>query len=515
LKEFLAAIDRAKKERAKSIFFFEGLPPYIKGTGLQRIEGLTFEKKDAMRFLESTLTDWQLETFFKEKEIDFSVEILSSRFRVNCFLRNGSIGIVLRPIPEEVPPFEELLLPEVLKTFVRMRQGLFLVTGPTGSGKSTTLASLIDLINEERSCHIVTIEDPIEFIFRPKKSIISQREIGRDTKSFSEALRRVLREDPDVILVGEIRDRETMKVVIELAETGHLVLSTLHTRDTVQTVNRIIDFFLDEERTPILAQLSDVLLGVCSQRLIPRIDKIGFVCACEVLKVTEGVRNLIREGKVHQIPHLMESQKKEGMIKFDSSILELAGKGYIAIPEAIEHAKEEKIFIEKVKDVRPRSLTSYIKRGTITVERENTLYQIDTSDIEFMDSSGMILYTPSGLFFKEGPYKKTNEQNFIVDYSILHGRKDSFGLGAFFSMEYFIRDVRVVKESYILGVSLTLESAYEVQFPTPFFELTLENDWHSLLINVPSHLRGKSVKIVAIVFDKDIREMFIRNARFF
>ncbi|MDW8001582.1 MAG: PilT/PilU family type 4a pilus ATPase [Deltaproteobacteria bacterium] len=515
MRGFLEIIERAKKEAAKSIFLFEGLPPILKADGLKSLNGRPLERRHLESFLEKNLTQWQKERFIAEKEIDYSIEVGSSRLRVNGFVRSGALGLVLRLIPEEVPSFDELLLPEFLKEFAKKRQGLFLVTGVTGSGKSTTLASLIELINRERACHIVTIEDPIEFVFKPKSSIISQREVGRDTKSFNEALKRVLREDPDVILVGEIRDRESMKVTIELAETGHLVFSTLHTRDAVQTLNRIIDFFPDEQKSAIYAQLANVLLGICSQRLIPRIDKKGYVCACEVLTVTDGVRNLIREGKIHQVPSLMESQKKEGMIKFDDSILELAKKGYIPIPEALEQAREEKVFIEKIREVRPTTSASYRKRGTLSIEKQNVLYQIDSSEMQFLDSSGFLMYTPLGLLFMEGQFYKAVDRNFIIDYSIIHGKKDGFTLKAFFSMEYLIKDVRVVKPGYSFGIFLTFSTSEQIEFPNPPLELILDEDWHSVTINIPRNFSGQVVRIVGVHFDSDIKQIFLRNMRFF
>lgn len=516
MRRLLKLVEIAKKEGAKSIFLFENMPAYFKGAGLIKANDFIFGKKDLEEFMRETLSEWKFENFKKEREVDYSVEFDSlARFRINGFLRNGSLGLVLRPIPDEVPEFDELNLPSILKDFVKYDRGLFLVTGPTGSGKSTTVASLIELINRERACHIITIEDPIEFVFKPKRSIISQREIGKDTKSFWTALKRVLREDPDVIFVGEIRDKETMKVVLELAETGHLVLSTLHTRDSIQTINRIIDFFPEEERKSILSILAEVLIGVCCQKLIPRIDKKGFVCATEILKMTQAVKNVIREGKIHQIPLLLESQKKEGMISFDASILELAKKGLISIPEAIDVAKEERVFIEKIKEIRPKKGISYLKKGTLEIEKENILYELDTSPIEYIDSSGIVIYTPLGLFFREGAFGKKSENHFIVDYSIIQGKKDSFPLGAFFSLEYLIRDLKAFKKGFVFYVSVALSSSEEVFFPKPPFFLLFDKEWQTLTVKIPENLRGKMVRVVALIFDKDIREIFFRNIRFF
>ncbi len=516
MRKFQRVVEVAKKEGAKSIFLFENLPAYFKGAGTIKGVGPPIKREEIEEFMQKTMTDWQLDNFKKKKEIDFSVDFGPLlRFRVNGFSRNGSFGLVLRPIPDEIPDLDDLMLPPVLKDFTREEKGLFLVTGPTGSGKSTTSACLLELINKERACHIITVEDPIEFIFKPKKAIISQREVGRDTFSFSAALKRILREDPDVIFVGEIRDSETMEVVLQLAETGHLVFSTLHTRDAVQTVNRIVDFFPDEEKGKVFSILSEVLLGVCSQRLIPRLDRHGFVCATEILKVTDAVRNLIREGKIHQIPFIMESQKRDGMIKFDASILELAKKGLVAIPEAIDYAKEERIFIEKIKDIEPRRPISYIKKGSLDIEKETILYELDTSQIEYLDSSGILLFTPSGLLFREGLFRANAKTHFIADYSIMHGKKMSFPLGSFFSAEYLIKDLKSVKEGFRFHISVVLNSSEEAEFPKPPLELLFDDEWHTITVKIPEHLRGKYVKIVALTFDKNIREIIFRNMRFF
>lgn len=515
MKVLRSIVERALKEGAKSIFLFEGLPPIYKADGLKRLNVELLTREDIRAFLDATLSDWQRKTFEAQREIDYGFETETlGRFRVAGFVRMGRFGLVLRPVPDRLPSLEELLLPPILKEFTKKKQGLFLITGPTGSGKSTTLAALIELINGERPCHIVTIEDPIEFTFRPKRAIISQREVGRDTRSFSEALRRVLREDPDVVLVGEIRDRESMKVVMEISETGHLVFSTLHTRDTIQTINRIIDFFPQEEKSAIRARLSSTLSGICAQRLVPRIDKPGFVPACEVLLVNEAIRTLIREGKIYEITSLMESLKKEGVITMDMALLELARKGFIPLPEAVSQARDERRFIEKVGEITPRSSETMTKKGFIRLEKNTVLYEMDTSDPESFDSSGAIFLTGEGMLFRERGTSRADD-HFFIDYSILNGRKDSFPLPSFFSMEYMIKVAKREKGSYTFRVTVFLDGPEEAFFPDPYFPLAKGEGWHAITIPIPQSMRGRWVKYFGLLFDKDIREIIFRRVRFF
>ncbi len=305
---------------------------------------------DTKRLAYSMLSKEQIELFESEKELDFSFEISGvSRFRVNLFYQRGNIGIAMRMIPFEIMNFEECGLPvNVVTNFCRKPKGLVLVTGATGMGKSTTLASMVDFINRERDCHIITIEDPIEFVHKNKKAIIDQREVYHDTRSFAAALKHVLRQDPDVILIGEMRDLETIESALIIAETGHLVLATLHTSDSVQTVNRIIDVFPSHQQQQIRTQLSFVLLGVLSQLLIPKKGKKGRVLATEILVVTPAVRALIRELKAHQIYSHIQTGSREGMRTMNQSLCDLVKKGEIskedAIARSIDPHELEKLF---------------------------------------------------------------------------------------------------------------------------------------------------------------------------
>lgn len=290
----------------------------------------------------SLLTDSQRHRFEEENELDFSFGLRGlSRFRGNLFVQKGAVGGAFRLIPYEIRGLAELGLPPVVADLTKLPRGLVLVTGPTGSGKSTTLASMIDKINRERQEHIVSIEDPIEFVHEHRKCLVNQREVYADTHGFSEALRHVLRQDPDIVLVGEMRDLETVASALTVAETGHLVLSSLHTNSAVQTINRILDIFPADQQPQIRAQLSLILQGVVSQQLIPRLDGRGRVLAVEVMIPNPAIRNLIREEKVHQIySQLQVGQIKFGMQTMSQSLVDLYQRRLISYDEAIGHATE-------------------------------------------------------------------------------------------------------------------------------------------------------------------------------
>jgi twitching motility protein PilT len=277
------------------------------------------------------LTDKQKELFNEEWDLDLSYPLAGvGRFRVNVFIQRHGVSGVFRLIPEEIKTIKELDLPEQLASLIDASEGLVLVTGPTGSGKSTTLASLIHTINKEKQAHIITVEDPIEFVHENQRSLISQREIASHTKSFSNALRAALREDPDIILVGEMRDLETISLAITAAETGHLVFGTLHTNSAIKTIDRVIDVFPEGQQTQIRVMLSESLRGVVAQALLPRPDHQGRVPVVEILINVPAVANLIREGKTHQIANVMQTGRAHGMMTFESAIHELIQKGLIS-----------------------------------------------------------------------------------------------------------------------------------------------------------------------------------------
>ena len=281
------------------------------------------------------LTEEQKEKFIKNKEIDFSYSFENkARFRVNIFFQSKGISIAMRLINREIKTISELNLPEVLFEFLKATEGLFLVVGPSSNGKSTTLAAMVNEINHQQQSHIITIEDPIEYIFENNQSIIEQREVGKDTTAFAKAIRASLRQDPDVLMIGEMRDQESVSTALTAAETGHLVLSTLHTMSASQTINRIIDVFSPEQQNQIRFQLSSTLLGIVSQRLIPSTEG-GLIPACEILVSNPAVRNLIRENKIHEIPLVISTSRDEGMVSLDYSLADLIRKDKISMENAM------------------------------------------------------------------------------------------------------------------------------------------------------------------------------------
>ena len=332
----------AVARHASDLHVTVGVPPLIRINGaLIKLDLPPLGVDDTAQLFEEIVAEDRRVQFNQNGEIDFSYTVFGlSRFRVNVFRQRGSIAIAIRIIPERVPSLQELKLPDIVRELARKPRGLVLVTGPTGSGKSTTMAAMIDQINSERACNILTLEDPIDYLHRHRKSIINQREIGADSRTFANALRAALREDPDVILVGEMRDMETISIAVRAAETGHLVLATLHTSDAAQTVDRIIDVFPPYQHQQVRTQLSLALQGIVSQQLLPRRDGQGRIVAVETLVTTPAVRNLIREGKSHQILSVIQTGAKFGMLAMDTALRDLCRAGLIAEDEALMRSND-------------------------------------------------------------------------------------------------------------------------------------------------------------------------------
>ncbi|WP_236683591.1 type IV pilus twitching motility protein PilT [Demequina aurantiaca] len=331
---------------ASDLHLTAGSPPVIRLDG--KLTPLAdygkLNPESLQRSLYSLITQAQRERFEEKLELDFSRAIPGeARFRVNMYKQRDAVGAVFRLIPYEIKPLETLGIPEVVGRFADLPRGLVLVTGPTGSGKSTTLASLIDLANRQRASHIMTVEDPIEFLHTHKRSLVNQREVGADTHSFGNALRHVLRQDPDIILIGELRDLETIQVALTAAETGHLVFATLHTQDAAQTIDRMIDVFPGDQQGQIRTQLATAIQGVVCQTLLRRGDGPGRAVAVEVMMATPAIRNLIREGKTHQIYTALQAGSAQGMQSMDQHLAELVKSGKVPYDVAIEacHSPEE------------------------------------------------------------------------------------------------------------------------------------------------------------------------------
>lgn len=345
IKQLLSELNKAQ---ASDLLLVAENPPCLRiNNALTRLtdKNLTAEEVEAL--VVSIIDKTELEELKKTKELDTAYEDTTARYRINLHYQRGTMAATIRRIPREIPKLDSLGLPKIVESFTNFEHGLILVTGPTGSGKSTTQAAMIDVINSSRSSHIITIENPIEFVQKPKKAILEQREVGIDTLSFGEALKRVLRQIPDVILVGEVRDLESIQMAVTAAETGHLVISTLHTQDAVQSIDRLIDVFPPHQQEQIRTQLSLTLQAIVAQQLIPRKDGKGLVLAVEVMVVNSAIRNIIRKGTTQDIYSMIELGTQQGMISLDSSLRDLYKKGIITkedtLMHAINHERMEKL----------------------------------------------------------------------------------------------------------------------------------------------------------------------------
>jgi pilus retraction protein PilT len=348
--DFNGLLAETMERKASDLHITVGLPPILRINGwLTPIGTDKLTPKDIDDFTKLVLDEDQMNSYKRLGEVDLSYSLAGvGRFRVNVFRQRGSDAMALRSVGLKIPTLEELGHPPILAELARKERGLILVTGPTGSGKSTTLAAMIEQMNKERNAHIITLEDPIEYMHRHGKSMINQREIGHDTKSYANALRAALREDPDIILVGEMRDLETISVAITAAETGHLVLSTLHTIGAAKTIDRIVDVFPPYQQQQIKIQLSAVLEGIVSQQLLEKADKSGRIAALEILIATPAIRNLVREGKTHQIDSSVQTGAKYGMKSMDMSLIELYRKNVITKETLMTYCVDREIVMRMV-----------------------------------------------------------------------------------------------------------------------------------------------------------------------
>lgn len=338
-----SVIDSAIEKKATDILLTYDMAPILRIDGRMGslAEHSPISAEVVRDWIKSTMSIEQFQVFGTQKELDYSFSHNDNRIRANAFYQKGLPSLSLRVLSSVIKNYQELGLPPILSSFTNQRKGFVIICGPTGHGKSTTLASMVEEINQNKQAHVVTIEDPIEYVFKHKKSVISQREVGVDTHSFSRALRSSLREDPDVILVGEMRDFETVDAALSLAETGHLVLTTLHTNSAAQTADRMVDIFPPYLQEPARKQLASVLLGVVSQRLVPKIGG-GRVLAAEILIATSAVRSMIRDGKSHQLDNIISTSASDGMISLDKVIAELISRGEITLDDGLMWSNDPK-----------------------------------------------------------------------------------------------------------------------------------------------------------------------------
>ncbi|MDW7672418.1 MAG: type IV pilus twitching motility protein PilT [Bacillota bacterium] len=348
--DILEYLKQAVDAKASDLHITVGLPPIVRIDGsLERLDDERLTPQDSAGLVTQVLTEQQLGRLQEKGELDFSFSNPGmGRFRVNAYRQRGSYGMAFRVVQDRIPSLEELGLPAVVADFTRKQRGLVLVTGPTGSGKSTSLASMIDLINHERNCHVITLEDPIEYLHKHNKCVINQREVGDDTQTFANGLRAALRQDPDVILVGEMRDLETIATAVTAAETGHLVFSTVHTIGAANTVDRIIDVFPPHQQEQIKVQLSSVLEGIISQQLMAKKLEKGRVAAFEIMTATPAIRNLVREGKTHQIQSAVQTGAKHGMVTMDAALLNHYRNGTISRETCITYAQDHAFVMKQL-----------------------------------------------------------------------------------------------------------------------------------------------------------------------
>jgi twitching motility protein PilT len=335
---------------ASDLILTESVSPQLRIKG--RWESTDFETLKPHKIKDlaySILNKTQIENFEQNKDIGFSYALENlCRFRINCYIQRNTVAVAVRLIRFDIPTFEELSLPGIIKDFASRAHGLFITSGPVGCGKSTTLAAMVDYINQTRRAHIICIEDPIEYVHKNKSSVIDQREVGEDAVSFESALRNVFRQNPDVIMIGEMRDRETMQLALTLAETGHLILTTLHTQDAASAVNRIIDVFPASQQDQVRVQLSMSLIGVVVQRLIQNTEMTGLVLACEIMNVNDAIKSLIRDNQPQQIYSVIQTGKADGMASINNTLEELFKSGKITLEDAIAHSSRPKELLKRV-----------------------------------------------------------------------------------------------------------------------------------------------------------------------
>jgi len=337
-------IDVMLKRNASDLILTEGQPPIIRVVGdLFPLEGKPLTAEEVRRFANTLMTEEQQKTFDRTLEMDTSFGLEArARFRVNVFLQRGAPGVAIRALPYQIPTLESLGVPEIIKKWLMVPHGIIVTTGPTGSGKSTSQAAMIGFLNERKRYHVVTIEDPVEYVHSHGLCTIEQREVGRDTTSFPEALKHVFRQSPDVIMIGEMRDRETFETALQLAETGHLVLATLHTGDAQQSISRIIDVFPADQHQQVRVQLSLTLIGVIVQQLVPKVDGDGRLLATEILEANPAVRNLIRKNDLQQLYSIIQTSTAEGMMTINASLLKLFKEGKISLEQAMLFTTRQK-----------------------------------------------------------------------------------------------------------------------------------------------------------------------------
>ncbi len=513
-------------KNAMSLFLIAESPPVLNIEGrISPMDSAQLLPQDIDTLLSPIMTSHQKKEFEQECVINFSFDKAPlGRFKASIFRQRGTTGAILRRIPDRIPTLEELNLPPVLRELAHKNSGLVLVTGSSGSGKSTTLACLIDMLNSDKRCHIVTIEDPIEYTHIHRNSIVSQREIGTDSLSFINALKQTTRQDPDVIFIGELMDLETISTALTAAEAGHLVFGTLSATDAVQALDRIIEVFSPEQQQQVRTQLSIVLQGIISQQLLIRADGKGRIPAAEIMLGTLAIKNLIREGNTPQIYSEIEMGQAIGMQTMEQALEGLCEKGLVTYEEIIGGSVHQVRLSRKLEG--KMMPDTQIKEGEdkpIPITKELIHYRslFEQGQESYWNSSGNIAFTIEGLKWTLNPIS-TKERCYITDFSIVSGARDTFHLPARIYLRYKSIDIKgegeepnlVHFELYTgketLKIPWTGEEGHSAGIP-----ILEDGKWHNIIFTVPQELVGKHIRIYSIEFSNRFTSMVIGDIVFF
>ncbi|MFH1776972.1 MAG: PilT/PilU family type 4a pilus ATPase [Candidatus Omnitrophota bacterium] len=522
------------EKRAMGMHLTVNMPPML------NIEGRLFpttlaviDQNNAVVIADQLMNEKSKAIFAQYKSVHFTYDAPGSgRFRINIFQQRNLLSIVIRVILDKIPTLSELNLPKGIEKIAGLRRGLCIFTGPSGCGKTTTLAAIVNIINQQKNAHIITMEDPIEYIHTSNKCIISQREIGKDSKSFSIALKEALRQDPDVILIGEMQDRETISIALTAAETGHLVLATMHTIDAVQSIDRIIDAFSSAQQHQIKIQLSIALEAVVSQQLVFRADGKGRIPANEIMFVLPSIRNLIRESKTHQIYSILETSGEYGMQSFDQCLHNFQRANIITNAEALAQATSPYRLIKKIAATdtpfipKDSSEVKFYDSGaeTLHLDRQTLLYKADFTPgyEEYWTTSGNIKFDEDGLSCKKNPLNPSGRL-YVSDFNIVGNRKKSFKLKHHVLLKYRLEiDLNIqppAGREIIMQFKLFFfpEKSKPVTYDKALFKLPLNTDgaWHSMIIDLPVTYRDKLVKIYMFEFSNLLKSFSINDILFF
>ena len=513
-------------KKAISIFLIAESPPVLNIEGrISPMDSPHLLPQDIDDILFPILTPHQRKEFEKEYVLNFSFEKLPlGRFKVSIFLQRGTTGAIFRRIPERIPNLEELNLPPVLRELTHKNSGLILVTGSSGSGKSTTLACLIDMINSNRRCHIITIEDPIEYTHTHRNSIISQREIGTDSLSFLNALKQVTRQDPDVIFIGELMDLESISTALTTAESGHLIFGTLAATDTIQALGRIIEVFPSEQQQQVRTQLSITLQGIISQQLLIRADGKGRIPAVEIMLGTLAIRNLIREANTPQIYSEIEMGQALGMHTMEQALEELCEKGLVSYEEVISSSIHQVRLSKKLEGkIMPDTSIKEGEDKPIPITRELICYKshFEQGQESYWNSSGNIAFTIEGLKYTFNPLS-SQDRCYITDFSVVSGVRDTFHLSSHIYLRYKSMDIKGEDEEPNL-IHFELYTGKEtIKIPytgedgmsagIPILE---DGKWHNIIFDVPQEFVGKHIRIYSIEFSNRLTSIVIGEIVFF